>query len=179
MTIKRTKFSLRGLLTEAKDLPLNRVPYGRFILLYLPEGVEIYPTDPASLLLQKLVEHKDEHFLNQQLDEFLGVVETHLRERIFRVSAWIALTGSAAFLGLIGYTSFTTNTFPSWELFSLAMGAPAFLVMDRFGITRKMSLTKVGTFIKNVRRKKTSEPDSYEPDDYGSSRRGDGDPYRD
>lgn len=157
MVLRRSNITLRELLVQAKNLPLKDVPYGRSILFYLPNDFNIFPTDSAAELLKAFQDSGDDTFLNQRLDEFLGLVESNLKRKIFRAASWIALSGSVVFMVLIGYLAFHRNEFPSWDLISLAMGAPAWLVLDRFGATGGEKLKKAGEFIKNFRKKKGSE----------------------
>lgn len=157
MVLRRSNITLRELLVRAKTLPLKDVPYGRSILFYLPTDFNIFPTDSAEELLKAFKDSGDESFLDQRLDEFLGLVESNLKRKIFRAASWIALSGSVVFMVLIGYLAFHRNEFPSWDLISLAMGAPAWLVLDRFGATGGEKLKKAGAFIKNFRKKKGSE----------------------
>lgn len=170
MNKKRSTYTIRRLLTDAGELPMNNVPYGRLIMHTLPDEVEVYPTDTASHLLS-LLEGKHVRYLDRLVEDLIDIEDGRTKRRVFRVIAWMMILGTMALLATIVYVSLVKREFPSWDQMMWCLGPSAWVVVDKFGALTKGKFKQMGEAIKTFKDKRGGRREegtyTYEEQKYG------------
>lgn len=148
--MRKRGYTVRKVLTEGGDLLLGSIPFGKAIVLFAPEDIDLEPTMSARETLTLLENEGFQSFLKLPIEDLLAHDEHRRVRGIIKCAYVTGLFSCLVATGAIAYIAIATMTFPDFYDLLIPLVSPALIMWKQAGVLEGDRLKKAAELIKEV-----------------------------